>query len=58
MQGSGHSHSGTRGNKKIGFHSTAKGAADASNQKEKTSGGKSDKSATFYKTGTGEKGSY
>jgi hypothetical protein len=41
---------GTHGNPKIGCKSTANGAPDASSVKEKTSGGKSPKSATRYKT--------
>ena len=39
------------GNPKIGCKSTANGAPDASKVKEKTSGGKSAKSATRYKIG-------
>jgi hypothetical protein len=38
-----------RGNAKIGTPKSAKGAGDASSKKEKTSGGKSPKSATAYK---------
>lgn len=37
------------GNKKIGTPKSAKGAGDASGQKQKTSGGKSPKSATRFK---------
>lgn len=37
------------GNKKIGTPKSAKGAGDASGKKEKTSGGKSPKSATRFK---------
>jgi hypothetical protein len=39
----------TRGNAKIGTPKSAKGVADASNQKGKTKGGKSAKSATAFK---------
>jgi hypothetical protein len=52
-----HASSGTRGNKKIGFSGKANGASDASKVKEKTSGGKSHKSATAYKCHN-SKGSY
>jgi hypothetical protein len=38
------------GNDKIGFKKSANGAPDASAIKEKTSGGKSEKSATMLKT--------
>ncbi len=38
-----------QGNKKIGHFSTGNGASDASKVKEKTSGGKSKKSATKFK---------
>jgi len=38
------------GNKKIGTSKNANSAADGSKQKEKTSGGKSPKSATMFKT--------
>ncbi len=38
------------GNKKIGTPKSANSASDASNVKEKTSGGKSSKSATSYRT--------
>lgn len=37
------------GNPKIGTPKSANGAPDAASQKEKTSGGKSAKSATSYK---------
>ena len=47
--GTGHSSSGTRGNKKIGHFYGANSAAKASSVQEKTSGGKSQKSATAYK---------
>ena len=40
-----------RGNSKIGNFKSANGAPDASSVKEKTSGGKSAKSATAYKCG-------
>lgn len=49
MKGSGHKSSGTRGNAKIGTPISAKGVGDASAKKQKTSGGKSAKSATAFK---------
>lgn len=56
MKGGGHGHSmsGTRGNSKIGFGKSANGAPDATSVKEKTSGGKSPKSATAYKCHNGD----
>lgn len=58
MQGGGHGHSqsGTRGNKKIGFSGT-KGAKASDNQ-ESTKGGKAAKSATEYKCHNSGKSGY
>ena len=42
------SHKTGQGNKKVGTSKGANSAGDASNQKEKTSGGKSAKSATKF----------
>jgi hypothetical protein len=47
-----------RGNSKIGHFKSANSAPDASAVKEKTSGGKSKKSATAFKCKNGDKKSY